>query len=484
MHLHPHPFTRCGRAFLAAAVALLALLTLRPTLPASAEETRSGSTYRVRGVLAPGGAFTGELSLTYTGAGVSAHQVVHFSDGSEWSIDGKGVRSGKTVRIAIDAPATGITHALSGKAPVTGKPGTLSVDLGSDTLRSRYSGPDGKADATGVSSDLRWSDEDDLRSGDPAHGTADDILDYWNREGEFGSFAGVDGKSIATAVFKADQERVAVVFAPGRTETFTKYAELVRDLHPHGFSFYFLDHRGQGQSDRIVGSKPAPPDFVSPPGHVDRFDDYVDDVARFVDRVVRKEPHAHVVGWGHSMGGGILTRYAEKHPGSFAALILSSPMHGLPIKWWQRPFVSFMTAMGKRRSYALGKGPWQPSMDVFEGNDTTGSESRYRFKMDTYSADPSVWIGGPTYGWVHEADRAGKAMREDARRLTMPVLLFQAGADTIVDNSAQDAVVAAAPDCTKIVLPGARHELLLERDDVRDAVLDHVLTFLESRLGL
>ncbi len=463
------------------ALALLVLLGVRAAAPARAESPESH--YRVRGTVAPGGAFVGDLVLTGTGNGVSVRQSVRLADGREWSVEGKGIRSGNTVRVAVDGGSTGILDALAGKAPAAGKTGRLEIDLRERTLRSRYVGPDGKSDASGVSSGVDWSGEEELLVADPARGTADDILDYWKQHGIFGTTSGVGGVRLATAVFRAPNERAAIVFAPGRTETFTKYAEVVRDLHPLGYSFYFLDHRGQGRSDRLAGRPPAPPDFVSPPGHVDDFDHYVTDVANFVERVVRAEPHRHIVGWGHSMGGGILTRYAQRHPGRLDALILNSPLHGLPVAWWQKAFVNLMSTVGWRRSFAWGHGPWKPSADSFDGNDTTKSRGRYDFKMDIYAKDPYLWLGGPSYGWVREAIRAGKTMRAEAAKLTLPVLLFQAGEESLVDNDAQDAVAAAAPDCTKIVFPGARHELLHERDEVRDAVLDHVLSFLESRLG-
>lgn len=457
------------RATITLAAALL-LLPLRPLAPVRADD--QPATYRVRGTFAPGRDFVGDLTLTSTGDGATARQVVRFADGTEWVVEGKGVRAGKALRIAIDGGSTGIIHALSGKDPASGKPGMLEIDLGADTLRSRYVGPDGKADAVGVASRIAWSQAKDLRP--------EAALDWWNRHGEFATITGVGGVRLATAVFRAKNEKAAIVFAPGRTETFTKYAELVRDLQPRGYSFYFIDHRGQGRSGPLVGKPAGPPDFVSPPGHVDRFDDYVEDLTTFVDSVVRAEPHRQVVGWGHSMGGGIVTRFAEEHPDRLDALILNSPMHGLQIKWYERAFVNLACTFGWRRSFALGQKPWKPSEDRFETNDLTKSPERFRYKLAIVEQDPSLWLGGPTYGWVREAVRAGKEMRADARKLTMPVLLFQSGEDSLVDNAAQDAIAAAAPDCTKVVFPDARHELLMERDAIRDAVLDRVLEFLES----
>jgi len=91
-----------------------------------------------------------------------------------------------------------------------------------------------------------------------------------------------------------------------------------------------------------------------------------------------------------------------------------------------------------------------------------------------------MWLGGPTYRWVHEALRMTAALRADAARLRTPTLALQASEDEVVVNAGQDEVAAAAPAVTKVVIQGALHELLMEADVHRRAALLAIIAFLDA----
>ncbi|HEV8689846.1 MAG TPA: alpha/beta fold hydrolase, partial [Ideonella sp.] len=107
----------------------------------------------------------------------------------------------------------------------------------------------------------------------------------------------------------------------GRTETYLKYKELAFDLARARYSVYIHDHRGQGMSPRLFTDADA-----HDKGHVERFDDYVEDLHAFVGQVVRPEQPGRLFLLAHSMGGGIAARYLQKYPDTFTAAALSSPM--------------------------------------------------------------------------------------------------------------------------------------------------------------
>jgi len=86
-------------------------------------------------------------------------------------------------------------------------------------------------------------------------------------------------------------------------------------------------------------------------------------------------------------------------------------------------------------------------------------------------------LGSPTYGWVEQALAGMDSIARDHRGLTMPVLLLQAGADTVVDKRAQSALCADLPDCALVEMPGARHEILMEEDARRDLALAQIRDF-------
>ena len=75
---------------------------------------------------------------------------------------------------------------------------------------------------------------------------------------------------------------------------------------------------------------------------------------------------------------------------------------------------------------------------------------------------------------------AGRRARRDAGRVRVPVMLFQAGLDEVVRPEAQEHACRCMPDCELRLFPTARHEILVESDDIRDEAVRRILGFLEK----
>lgn len=78
-----------------------------------------------------------------------------------------------------------------------------------------------------------------------------------------------------------------------RIESYVKYAELAYDLFHLGFDIFIIDHRGQGRSGRMLSDPHR--------GHVDHFNDYVEDLAAFWQQEIELGPWRKRYIW-HSMG--------------------------------------------------------------------------------------------------------------------------------------------------------------------------------------
>ena len=89
------------------------------------------------------------------------------------------------------------------------------------------------------------------------------------------------------------------------------------------------------------------------------------------------------------------------------------------------------------------------------------------------AATPELALGGVTFGWLAAALRSIKITQRPGylEAIDTPILVCQAGADLIVSNRAQVSTVRRLPKGRLITFAGARHELLLERDEIRDLVL-------------
>jgi lysophospholipase len=296
--------------------------------------------------------------------------------------------------------------------------------------------------------------------------------------GTFGEFTGRDNIRISYASFERADETGALVILHGKSESYIKYAELACDLQELGLSCYLMDHRGFGFSERMLADDPGKV-------YVGQFDDYVADLKTFMDTVVNAKPHRRVFVIAHSLGGCIAARYFETYPDDVTAAILSAPM--LQIDTGSYPpavayaIAALSTAAGSGSEYVIGQGP--RGTQQFFSNTTTHSYARWSlWENDLIGAHPEIRSGGATYRWVQQSMEAGLQTRLQAARITAPLLLFQAEEDSFVRLPGEDAFCDRAEDCSTVFFHGARHEILMETDPIRDIALNYIRTFIRQFL--
>src|SRR3954447_21174415 len=104
-----------------------------------------------------------------------------------------------------------------------------------------------------------------------------------------------------------------VVLVHGYGEHIGRYEHVARALTERGSAVVGPDHVGHGRSE-------------GEPALVEDFEAIVDDLRKVVQDARGDLP---VVMVGHSMGGLIATRYAQRHREDLAGLVLSGPAIGL-----------------------------------------------------------------------------------------------------------------------------------------------------------
>ncbi|MFL5815492.1 MAG: alpha/beta fold hydrolase [Bdellovibrionia bacterium] len=305
-----------------------------------------------------------------------------------------------------------------------------------------------------------------------------EVLPYFESARK-GSFVGKDGVSIAWRAFPpynggTFQGAKALVVLNGRSEFMHKYAELVYDFRHSGYAIYLMDHRGQGESGRILSESQI--------GHVKNFRDYVDDLGTFMDQVVMKDGPSEVHVLAHSMGATVATIYAMEHPTAFRSMVLSGPMY-LPNLGKYSECVAlaiggFMNFIGKGTHLAPGRtlDEWK---NPFEVNNVTHSPNRFGYALDLLLAHPDEAIGGPTYRWVQQAIKGGRWIRNNAEKLTTPVRILQVGDERIVVPQYQNEVCGKAKACEIQHIDGSKHEILMEIDAYRNRALSLTLDWIE-----
>lgn len=289
-----------------------------------------------------------------------------------------------------------------------------------------------------------------------------------------------DGVRIRIARFPAPGAHPAgtVLMLPGFTEFIEKALETVGDLRARGYWVVTLDWRGQGLSDRLLDNPRK--------GHIADMGLFLNDLeqvlhlTRFADL-----PGPHIL-YGHSMGGHLAIRAAHDHPGLFNRVILSAPMADILTGAWPQQMAYGLAKsavwLGMGRYYVPGTGPYGERYRGYDGNPLTSDPLRFARIHAQIDANPDLALGGPSYEWVYSALRSIRMVNRRAylSKVSIPVLLLSAGEETIVSNAVQREIAEMLPDCRLVSFPGGRHELLLERDEVREAVWAEIDAFLAA----
>lgn len=258
--------------------------------------------------------------------------------------------------------------------------------------------------------------------------------------------------------------RGAVVLLGGRGEFIEKYAtEVIGELLGRGYAVFAMDWRGQGLSDRPLADRGK--------GHIDNFATYMADLRLFLDKVVVPNAPRPILALCHSMGAHIVLReLAETGSGPFSAGLFVAPMTGLRREALLRSALMVMPEVPMvEERYLFGTGPFIVFAREFHSNFVTHDERRYRFTDDWFTADPRLALGGPTIGWARQAIRSMTAATAPGylERIELPLLLISAGQDDLVDSKTHEPVAARLKHAEHLTIAGARHEVMMETDDLR-----------------
>ena len=235
-----------------------------------------------------------------------------------------------------------------------------------------------------------------------------------------------------------------------------RYRHVVEALVNANWNVTVSDLRGYGRSE---GRR----------AYVRSFDQHVEDLARVFSAFADDDCPTALLG--HSMGGLISIRFAQKYQSRIKALALSSPCLRL------RVHVPRLTlAAGRVCSFIVPRKRFQTTVDP---SFTTRSAA----VLEQRTTDP-LMIGFVTARSFFQL-RAGmtNAMNE-AKLIRTPLLVLQAGADKVVDPSAarEFCEEVGSSDVTHCHLEGQYHEILNEPES--SETLDVLKKWLDKRVPL
>jgi lysophospholipase len=280
-----------------------------------------------------------------------------------------------------------------------------------------------------------------------------------------GTFKTPDGVQLRFARFAPPPGRKGTLcLLHGRAEFIEKYFEVVEDARARGFAVATFDWSGQGLSQHELRNQRK--------GHVNDFSEYETDLEAFMKEVVLPDCPPPFFALGHSMGATILIRAAYKNRRWFDRIVLSSPMidinlMGLP--GLARASVRLMRLTGLGTMYIPGGGASPVATQPFAGNPLTSDPVRYERTAAILAAEPKLGLGSPTITWLSAAFRALNEFADPAypAKIRQPLLIIAAGQDTVVSNAAIEQFAIRLRAGSQLVVPGARHEILMEQDRFR-----------------
>lgn len=279
-----------------------------------------------------------------------------------------------------------------------------------------------------------------------------------------------DGLNLRAARWSCGEKaRGSVTIATGRGEFIEKYFEVVGELLARRFDVVVMDWRGQGLSDRLL------PDRLK--GHVADFSFFEDDLDALARQVLEPFCPRPWLALGHSMGGAVLLAQAGAGRSPFARVVLSSPMIqiALPFPRAANALTAGLERIGLGGSFVPGRrdkpnpGAVKESLGAFDGNKLTADARRFARNAAILREQPLLAIGDPTVSWLNAAFRLTRRLRNPdfAPRTPIPVLIVAAGADRIAETPAAELYAGRLKAGAAITLADSRHEILMERDPIR-----------------
>jgi alpha-beta hydrolase superfamily lysophospholipase len=259
-----------------------------------------------------------------------------------------------------------------------------------------------------------------------------------------GHFEGTEGRVTFHQWHSDPRPARIVLIAHGYAEHGGRYRHVGVALAERHAAVYAIDHLGHGRS---AGERALIADF----------DHVVEDLHTLAEIAVDEHPGLPVVLVGHSMGGLIVGRFAERWPESVAAVAFCGAVIG---DWaWARevlarpelPFIPYDPA-ALSRDPAVG---W------------------------AYATDPLVYHGQYKRRLLVAEVEALDAFAEDMDHLTMPILFLHGTDDPFVPYQRSMRAVEEMPavDKTFELVEGGRHEVLNEIN--RDEVIDILGSWIE-----
>ena len=286
------------------------------------------------------------------------------------------------------------------------------------------------------------------------------------------------GQKIHCVCYTADRAKGVVLISHGFTETAEKYPECCYYFLKNGYHVYCMEHCGHGHSYRLTDD----PYLV----HTDCFERYADDLLFTAAQAKESHPKLPLFLYAHSMGGGIGAAAAARQPELFKKIVLTSPMirpSTGQVPWTLARFIAgACCAAGKDKCYIMGQTGYS-GPETFEES-ASASRERFDYYQEKRSANRLYQMNAASYGWLKSAAKLNRYLiTEGWKKITAPVLLFQAEREDFVSKREQERFVRKLNrrgNAALIKVPQTKHEIFFSHSNVLKRYWEKIFAFLED----
>ena len=267
---------------------------------------------------------------------------------------------------------------------------------------------------------------------------------------------GAGGVRLVRRAWRPESPRAVLLLVHGYAEHSARYEHVGQWFGARGFAVHGYDHRGHGRSG-------------GPVCHVDRFDEFLDDLARMLAAVREEEPGRPLFLVGHSMGGLITAAFLRERRPDVAGAVLSGPALGLVDHFpaWRKLAVRVLRRV-------------VPKLSLPSGMDS-GGVSRDPEVVRIYREDPLVH-STMTSAFAMELLAAVERTAGGGADVRVPVLFLHGEADVLtpVEGTREFHATMKTEGSALKTYPGLYHEIFNEPE--QEQVFEDVLAWLEQRL--
>lgn len=294
-----------------------------------------------------------------------------------------------------------------------------------------------------------------------------------NKVKQVGKFTAFDKTEIYYEYFLTENSKGNVVIVHGLSEFTRKFCELVFYTLNQGYNVFIYDQRCHGLSGRLTK--------INTLLHVDSFNDYVKDLAYFIDETVLKTEQKPIYLFAHSMGCATASLYMAKNKNKVKKAVFSAPMFepvvkDVPIQIARMGVSAAAFVLGKKRKFFLSD-EFDPNVKF---NYVYGlSKARFEHNMKLRKENLCYQSTPLSLGWVKSALTVSKKILSSriAGEITTPILLLSAEKDKVVKNNLQQTFYEKCKTCSFECIENATHAVLASDENILFKVLNLSFNF-------